>query len=438
MHNAVMSRFNLKGRVAALRNAFSWTPPSPGVRRRDSIDGYTPGFSYGDSVPGRADMPVLWACVSLISDSIANRPFYVAKVDPTNPSSEGEFQKDHPINTLLKFPSSWMDRNLFWSTLMWDLLVSGNAYAYIRRHSKTRRPADLILAKRQTVINRGRNGGDVRYLLRLATESGLNYVEVEDTRQNIIQVHGSGYNVDRASSDSPIVYAGRSALRLAKLAGNYQDAIYTNSPHQRGFLQSKEGGGDQDFEVIQKGLMSQKGVEQATSVRTLPHGWVFEKAEFTTIDLAVIDVMRWTVEDIARLYGVPPHMIGHMESNNAWGTGLDNLSIGFVQNCLRRHAERLESALNRVLLTTEELDSGLVIRIDLSGAGYGSEDSRMGLAERAVRGGLMTVNDARSRYLGLQEISGGDELHAPQGQRPEDGGKGPGGPAMDPSKGKKK
>lgn len=396
--------------------------------------GFVSGISHNGVGEGKVDLPVLWACRNVIADNIAGRPIYVAKRDPDNPSSEGQYEKEHPINVLLDNPSPWMSRNLFWSTLIGNMLVTGNGYALARRDARNGRVSELTIAERDSLnIQNAVRDGEVIYILRLYTEGGHDYTEIETSRRNVVRLHGPGYNARKGESVSPIAYSGFTSLRLARLAQTYQESVYNRGTHQRGFLESSEGGGEADYAKLQELLDDAAGVDKANTTRVIPRGWKYSGANFNTVDLAIIEVMKWTVEDIARLYSIPPHMVGHMSGNTAWGKGIDSLSIGFVQNCLRPNAERLEKALAVTLLEPNEILDGYTIRIDLSGAGFGSEESRMGLAERAVRSKLMTPNMARARYLGLPPIEGGDELQDIAGAPTPEDARGPGASEDEPA-----
>ena len=59
---------------------------------------------------------------------------------------------------------------------------------------------------------------------------------------------------------------------------------------------------------------------------------------------------QFQVEDVARIYGVPPFMIGHTANTSSWGTGVEAMGIGFVKYTLQRHLVKIEQELNRKLL----------------------------------------------------------------------------------------
>lgn len=66
-------------------------------------------------------------------------------------------------------------------------------------------------------------------------------------------------------------------------------------------------------------------------------------------DAQLIETRKFQIEDIARVFGVPPHMIGHTEKSSSWGTGVEQMSIGFVKYTLARHLTKIEQEFNRKL-----------------------------------------------------------------------------------------
>jgi HK97 family phage portal protein len=127
-------------------------------------------------------------------------------------------------------------------------------------------------------------------------------------------------------------------------------------------------------------------------------------------DSQLLATRQFQVEDIARIFGVPSHMIGS-SSATAWGTGIEQMSIGFVKYTLGRHLTKIEQELNRKIWPVQ---SKYFVEFSTSGLERGdyktrNEGYRVGLG-RAGEPGWMTVNEIR-KIENMPPVDGGDELN---------------------------
>ena len=82
----------------------------------------------------------------------------------------------------------------------------------------------------------------------------------------------------------------------------------------------------------------------------LSAGMSLQELTLTAEDAQLVATRQFQVEDVARIYGVPPFMIGHTANTSSWGTGVESMGIGFVKYTLQRHLVKIEQELNRKLL----------------------------------------------------------------------------------------
>ena len=71
-------------------------------------------------------------------------------------------------------------------------------------------------------------------------------------------------------------------------------------------------------------------------------------------DAEILATRLFTVEDICRFFGVPPHMVGHTDKTTSWGSGIESQGIGFVRYTLQRHLTPMSQELNRKLWPVRE------------------------------------------------------------------------------------
>ncbi len=137
----------------------------------------------------------------------------------------------------------------------------------------------------------------------------------------------------------------------------------------------------------------------------------------TAVDAELLESRKFQVIDIARAFGVPPHMIGATETTSSWGTGIEQQTIGFVKYTLQPYINRIEQELNRKLIRTAKY----FVEFNLDGLMRGdyktrNEGYRIALG-RAGEPGWMTINEVR-RLDNLPPIDGGDQLWKPDPKTP--------------------
>jgi len=137
-------------------------------------------------------------------------------------------------------------------------------------------------------------------------------------------------------------------------------------------------------------------------------------------DMQLIETRRFQVEEIARIYGVPPFMIGHTDKTTSWGSGIDAMGAGFVRFTLRDHLNAYENELNRKFFRTSrwiaKFDTSELERADLKTL---LESYRIALG-RAGERAIMTVEEVRNR-LDLPRVADGDlNANLPAGPAPKE------------------
>ncbi len=128
-------------------------------------------------------------------------------------------------------------------------------------------------------------------------------------------------------------------------------------------------------------------------------------------DASLIATRQFQVEDICRIYGVPPFMVGHTDKTTSWGAGVENMGRGFLKFTLQRHLVKIEQELNRKLWPVRDT---YFCEFNVTGLERGDtktrNDSYRVALGRAGEPGWMTINEVR-RSENLPPIDGGDTLN---------------------------
>lgn len=160
------------------------------------------------------------------------------------------------------------------------------------------------------------------------------------------------------------------------------------------------------------------GWENAGGVTVVNRKMKFTPWSMTAEDAQFLQSRQFSVEEIARWFGVPPHMLAQTDKQTSWGTGVEEQNRGLARTVLMPWASRIEQRLSRLL------PSPRFVEFDFKGLERGSPDQEIELLIKQVRGGLLTQNEARA-ILNLPPIEGADTLTEPRPPRSVEGDREP-------------
>lgn len=112
---------------------------------------------------------------------------------------------------------------------------------------------------------------------------------------------------------------------------------------------------EQSVKNMRESLEKYKGLGNEHRVMLLEEGMKFERVGLPPEDAQYLETRKFTVEEIARIYNVPLHMIQHLEKSTSWGTGIEEMTIGFVTYTLRPYLVQWEQELKRKLLPDDKI-----------------------------------------------------------------------------------
>lgn len=211
---------------------------------------------------------------------------------------------------------------------------------------------------------------------------------------------------------APLRYA-RDVLGIAIAADTSASTFYANGSQLSGILQTKE-----PLDTEAAGALKDRwrqlysGAERAGEIAVLDNGADFKPIAIPPDDAQLLETRRFSVEEIGRLFGIPPHMLGATEKQTSWGTGVEQQTIGFVQFTLIPWLKLFEQRITRELLPGG-WDSGIwFAEYSLDGLLRGDSASRAAFYHAGITDGWMNRNEARA-YETLEPIEGLDEYLVP-------------------------
>src|SRR5690606_10002768 len=86
----------------------------------------------------------------------------------------------------------------------------------------------------------------------------------------------------------------------------------------------------------------------------LEKGAGFQQLTMNPQDAELLSTREFSVEEIARWFGVPPHMIGHTGKSTSWGSGIEQQNLGFLTFVLETWLDSIEKAISKDLINPEQ------------------------------------------------------------------------------------
>ena len=419
--------------------------PSP-----DDPEFYT--YRYGSSITGTRSVegvPAAWCAVGLLANSMGRCRMGAGRVGDDR-GLLVEWDDMHPASVLIRErPNRRIDRWQFWHHFFYQLFASGNTYAYIRR-DKYGYPIELIPAA-NPYAERSQNIAEtfprsasrpLEYDLRLWGNTEYGQINrgymTKVPERNVLHLHTWGF--DGIYSPTPVQYAGRHTLATSTLTAEHHLAALENGIYQRLFLEQDAAlagirGADTDKQRQQLREAIKEaygGARNAGEVAVLPPGVKASAVGgLSAADLALIELAKWGVQEIARIWNVPPRMLHFFERGMRTAQSLEMQSVDFERYSIRPWALAAAAQFSEKLLNADDRASGMEIYVDTAPVRRGSETEVGQYAASMAAQGLLTINEGRE-LLGYGPVEGGDELMNPVGAKPREDGAPGGDPEPDP------
>ncbi len=382
-------------------------------RGRDAPTNRTAGSSYsffmGSSSAGKnvnersaMQMTAVYACVRILSEAIAGLPLHMYQYQ-----EDGSKVKalEHPLYHLLHDePNPEMTSFVFRETLMTHLLLWGNAYAQIIRNGKGEVIALYPLMPNRMEVNRDKNGKlYYQYTMTSDDAKTMEGSTVILDPADVLHVPGLGF--DGLVGYSPIAMA-KNAIGLAIATEEYGSKFFANGAAPSGVLEHP-GVIKDPTKLRDSWNRAFGGSSNSNKVAVLEEGVKYTPISISPEQAQFLETRKFQINEIARIFRVPPHMVGDLEKSSF--SNIEQQSLEFVKYTLQPWIIRWEQNLQKALLTEEEKKTFFFI-FNVEGLLRGDYQSRMQGYATARQNGWMSANDIRE-LENLDKIpaeSGGD------------------------------
>lgn len=349
------------------------------------------------------------ACVRAIAETLASLPLNVyQQID--RGKIEAHSHRLWPI--LHDTPNPQMTAMGFREAVTAQVLLWGNGYAEIQRDRSGRVVALWPLPSDRT--HAVRKGGVLTY--ETESQQGPDSLQVIPSAKRVIDaedvIHVPGLSYNGIVGMSPIQLA-RQTIGLSLAAERFGSLFFGNGSRPSGVLSHPKALRPEARANIERSFQQATSRENAQRAIVLEEGITWTPMSVPPDDAQFIETRQFQIPEIARIFRVPPHLIGDLSKST--NNNIEQQSMEFVMHCLRPWAVRWEQELNRKLLGGPFFASH-----DLTGLLRGDFQSRMAGYQILRNSAVISANEIREKegWNPIPEEEGGDLLLAPLNMTP--------------------
>ena len=346
----------------------------------------------------------VYACVRLLAGAKAGLPMDFYK----RQNGARELLDAHPLWYLFNIePSPICSAAVFWEYVETCRHLQGDGFAYINRN-RAGEPIEFIplvgldvsMARHPNLKNR------------LVYRIKIGEVQTVVDQDDVLHFRNFGFDPNTGRSMSTLSFGAQNAVRLAQSADKHAESFYSRGTTSKVVLTFPNKLNDVQKDFIREQFMAKYGgVDNSGAPLVLGEGADVKTISINAKDAQLLESRQYQLAEIARAFGVPPFMIGSTEKTTSWGSGVSEMSQGFINYTLSPHLVRDEQELVRKLFAKKdiyvEFDRDALLRSDYA--------KRAEYYRQAIGGsqgpGWVTVNEVRG-WDKLKPIDGGNALYS--------------------------
>ena len=356
--------------------------------RRDKAATPTSAWMKGESLGAWSEnmaiaIPAVYACTRVLSETIAAMHLDLYRKQPDGGRERAE---DHPLQEVVRFrPSSYMTGGEFREYVMTCLCLRGNAYVFIERQGG--RVVALWPLRPDCVQVDPQPDNSILYRY-FDEKRSVTYSQEE-------LLHLKGLSTDGVVGLSPLSTLRRT-LELPATINKYMTTLFRQQARPSGVLKTEHNVTEEAAERLRRDFEGRYGGPGgAGKTIILDGGLTYEQISLTNEDAETLATWKWSLEEIARCFRVPVHLLGHLDRMSF--NNVEQLAHEFLTLSLTPWLVRLEARFNLQLLTEGERAAGYYLEHNTSNLLRAGTLERFQAYDIARKAGIMTANEIRGR-----------------------------------------
>lgn len=187
-----------------------------------------------------------------------------------------------------------------------------------------------------------------------------------------------------------VISVARNSLGTALAGDKAAGRMFGNGAMIAGLVTPEDDVTEAEAQIIKEGLNAKlSGVDNAGDIAVINRKLKFQPWTMSNEDAQFLESRQFSIEEIARWFGVPPHLLMQTDKQTSWGSGVAEQNRGLARTVLAPWCNRIEQRLSRLLR------GQAFVEFDLTGLERGNPEGEIGLLIQQVQAGLLTVDEAR-------------------------------------------
>jgi len=345
------------------------------------------------TVDSALQLSATWACVRLVSETVSTLPL---KIYERMPDGSRQTASSHPLYDILcRSPNTEMTPSRFMLQVVASICLWGNAY--VEKRYIGSRLVDLNPIKPQTVRVKRLDNGALSYVV---TENGITRTIAESK-----MMHIRGFGLDGMLGLS-IIATGRETFGAAGAAEEAAAKVFSTGMQTSGYISTEASLKPEQREKIRQSIERFSGSKNAGRVMVLEHGMTYQGISMNPEAAQMLQTRAFGIEEICRLFRVPPFMVGHLDKQSSWASSTEAMNLQFLSNTLRPLLVNVEQEITRCLLPASDAERYFV-SFNVEGLLRADSKGRTEFYNSALNNGWMSRNEVRQKE-DLPPIAGGD------------------------------
>lgn len=359
-------------------------PQASGANSRNSDAGVTV------SEERAMGLSAVWSCVRLISETVGSLPLGVYE---RTTDGRAAVEQHYLYDLFRVAPNALMNPLEFREAQTLALALWGNGYSYIER-DKNGSPVALV-PMRPECVTPVKEDGTVNYYYQ--TTKG----EIRFRKDEVF--HLKGFSLDGIVGLSPLAYA-RHSMGISIASDQFAANTFAKGNRPSGVLTV-----DRILDASQREkLRAIYDNMDSNSLWVLEGGTGYQELSLPPDDMQMLESRQFQLADIARFFRVPSHMINDTTPTTSWGSGIEQLNLGFLTYTLRPYLTRWEFTVSNALLSRTDRRKYFVEH-NVEGLLRADTAARANFYSTALQNGWMTRGEVRKKE-NLPKIEGTDDL----------------------------
>lgn len=337
----------------------------------------------------------VYTSINVISSDIAKLPARIMR--PRTGGGGREEHTAHPLNRLLRKPNRFQTSLQFFQQYYASKLWTGNTYVVLMRDERGV-PKEMYVLDPRTTSPALTEDGSLWYLVKADRMNRLEqdtYITARDI------LHDRGVTLFHPLVGVSPLFAAAVSASIGNSITGHSEKFFENLARTSGVLTTAGEIPTDTADRLKRDWDSNYSGNGFGKVAVLGSGLTWTPLTMNAVDAQLIEQLRWSVEDIGRVYRVPAFMLGETKITYR---NSEQLSRMYFQGCLSYHIEATEQCFKDKF----ELDPSYDVEFDLSPLFRLETDLRYSTHERALRSGIKSINEVRAEE-DLPPVKGGEE-----------------------------